>query len=67
MKTHCAMKDCKKKIRLGQETSCKCGLLFCLTHRYADQHRCTFDYRQEQQNKIKKENPEVIADKIRKI
>ncbi|CAL8086052.1 unnamed protein product [Orchesella dallaii] len=57
---------CNKKLGLtGFE--CRCGGFFCATHRYSDKHGCTFDYRQLGAEQIRKNNPVVIAEKIRKI
>jgi len=57
---------CKKKIGLtGFE--CRCGGLFCSMHRYADVHACTFDYKEDGKEKIRKANPVVEDAKITKI
>jgi len=60
-KRKCQM--CKKKIGLtGFE--CRCGKLYCSTHRYADVHNCTFDYKEDGREKIRKANPTCTDDKI---
>ena len=46
---------------------CRCGNLFCGLHRYSDKHNCPYDYRTEAADKIRKENPVVVADKIQRI
>lgn len=57
---------CKKKIGLtGFE--CRCGLMFCPLHRYADQHGCTFDYAKAGKDQLRKDNPVVQDDKIVKF
>jgi hypothetical protein len=57
---------CKKKIGLtGFE--CRCGLMFCPIHRYADQHGCTFDYAKTGKEQLRKDNPVVQDDKIVKF
>jgi len=57
---------CRKKVGLtGFE--CRCGGLFCSTHRYSDKHNCTFDYRQLGAEEIRKNNPVVVSEKINKI
>jgi len=57
---------CRKKVGLtGFE--CRCGGLFCSTHRYSDKHECTFDYRQHGAEQIRKNNPIVVSEKITKI
>lgn len=46
---------------------CRCGGLFCSTHRYANEHNCTFDYKELGAEEIRKNNPQVIGEKICKI
>lgn len=46
---------------------CRCGNLFCAIHRYSDMHACPYDYKAEAAEKIRKENPIVIAEKIQKL
>ncbi|KAG2331899.1 hypothetical protein Bca52824_003079 [Brassica carinata] len=46
---------------------CRCGYVFCGTHRYAEQHECTFDFKRVGKEKIAKANPIVKAEKLEKI
>jgi len=46
---------------------CRCGGIFCSVHRYANEHNCTFDYREHGAEEIRKNNPQVIGEKIQKI
>ncbi|KFP30636.1 AN1-type zinc finger protein 5 [Colius striatus] len=57
---------CRKKIGLTG-FDCRCGNLFCAIHRYSDMHGCPYDYKAEAAEKIRKENPIVIAEKIQKL
>jgi len=58
--------SCRKKIGLtGFE--CRCGKMFCGLHRYSDTHDCSFDYRQLGAEEIRKNNPLVVSEKIKKI
>ncbi|XP_058199383.1 zinc finger A20 and AN1 domain-containing stress-associated protein 4-like [Rhododendron vialii] len=57
---------CKKRVGLTG-FKCKCGNLFCGSHRYSDKHECPFDYRTAAQDAIAKANPVVKADKLDKI
>uniref|UniRef100_A0A5K3EF29 AN1-type domain-containing protein n=1 Tax=Mesocestoides corti TaxID=53468 RepID=A0A5K3EF29_MESCO len=57
---------CRKRVGLTG-FQCRCEGLFCAFHRYSDQHDCTFDYRQQGQEQIARDNPEVRCPKIRKI
>ncbi|NXH09812.1 ZFAN5 protein, partial [Bucco capensis] len=57
---------CRKKIGLTG-FGCRCGKLFCALHRYSDMHACPYDYKAEAAEKIRKENPVVVAEKIQKL
>uniref|UniRef100_A0A8C1PEC7 Zinc finger, AN1-type domain 6 n=1 Tax=Cyprinus carpio TaxID=7962 RepID=A0A8C1PEC7_CYPCA len=46
---------------------CRCGHLFCSVHRYSDVHNCSFDYKADAAEKIRKENPLIVGEKIKKI
>lgn len=47
---------CKKKVGLTGIT-CRCGGLYCGSHRYAQQHACTFDYKASERAELAKRNP----------
>ncbi|KAJ4828004.1 hypothetical protein Tsubulata_006191, partial [Turnera subulata] len=57
---------CKKRVGLTG-FSCRCGNLFCGTHRYSDRHGCSYDYRTAARSAIAKANPTVRAQKLNKI
>ena len=57
---------CRKRVGLTG-FNCKCGNLFCASHRYSDKHDCPFDYRTAGRDAIAKANPVVKADKLDKI
>tara|TARA_Y100001970_G_scaffold294332_2_gene450857 strand:+ start:3698 stop:4057 length:360 start_codon:yes stop_codon:yes gene_type:complete len=57
---------CKKKLGLIP-FKCKCEKMFCSLHRYAEDHQCPYDYKTEGINKIIKDNPKVVAEKIIRI
>ncbi|XP_023669792.1 AN1-type zinc finger protein 6 [Paramormyrops kingsleyae] len=57
---------CRKKVGLTG-FDCRCGNVFCGTHRYSDVHSCTFDYKADAAEKIRKENPVIVGEKIQKI
>lgn len=56
---------CKSLGLLG--IKCRCEHYFCSTHRHADKHNCTFDYKSHHQQQLKKNNVKVIPDKVKKI
>lgn len=57
---------CRKKVGLTG-FQCRCGGLFCSLHRYSNEHNCTFDYKQLGAQEIRKNNPLVVGEKIKKI
>lgn len=57
---------CRKKVGLTG-FDCRCGNVFCGVHRYSDVHNCTFDYKADAAEKIRKENPVIVGEKITKI
>ncbi|CAL4936389.1 unnamed protein product [Urochloa decumbens] len=57
---------CRKKVGLLGFRCC-CGETFCGAHRYAEKHACGFDYKRAGRERIAKNNPLVVADKIAKI
>ena len=67
----CSVKTCNKKLSLVEQTIGKCNcnhkVFFCSTHRYPDKHECTFDHKKEIQNRLAKNNPLIVADKVLQI
>ncbi|URE37635.1 zinc finger A20 and AN1 domain-containing stress-associated protein [Musa troglodytarum] len=57
---------CRKRVGLTG-FRCRCGDLFCPTHRYSDKHGCPFDYQRAASDAIAKANPVVKAEKLDKI
>jgi len=58
--------SCKRKVGL-LGFRCRCEVVFCSKHRHAEEHNCTYDYRKEQQQKLEKMNPQVVAAKVQKL
>ena len=58
---------CQKKLKLVVAIKCKCRCtkVFCAEH--IQTHKCSFDYKTLQKEKIIKENPEIVCDKLNKI
>jgi hypothetical protein len=48
--------ECKKKVGLTGIT-CRCGFVYCSSHRYGDQHNCPFDYKSAGRAELAKMNP----------
>lgn len=64
-KLRCA--ECNKKLGLIMIMKCHCERIFCAQHRYAEAHRCSFNFKTEGQKTIARENPLVVAPKLPKI
>lgn len=62
----CQMADCKVKLSLT-DSPCKCNQIFCLKHRHAELHACTYDFKSESDARLKKQLGEVIGVKLQKI
>lgn len=58
---------CNKKLSIVNEYQCRCGKYFCSTHRHAEDHDCTYDYKAEGRRLIEKANPVVTAPKLPQI
>lgn len=58
---------CNKKTGIASSYQCRCGSNFCATHRYAEVHGCTFDYKLEGRKLLEQTNPVVSAPKLPKI
>jgi hypothetical protein len=60
----CGKTDCKKKLTLT-DTDCRCGIRFCMTHRHAELHNCSYDYRG--QALLNAQIVKCVAPKVEKI
>ncbi|EDV46278.1 zinc finger A20 and AN1 domain-containing stress-associated protein 6 [Drosophila erecta] len=58
---------CGKKLGLTGGFPCRCGGTYCAVHRYSDRHECNFDYREMGASEIRRDNPVVVASKLRKL
>lgn len=56
--------NCNKKLCV-YEYKCKCGKLLCITHLRAEEHNCTYNYKQEELKKKIDVGP--LSSKINKI
>ncbi|OVA07718.1 zinc finger protein [Macleaya cordata] len=64
VKNRCS--SCKKRVGLTG-FNCRCGFTFCSSHRYPEEHKCTFDFKGSGREAISKANPVVKADKIERF
>lgn len=58
--------QCRKKTGLTG-FKCRCGHNFCGSHRYAEAHCCTFDYKTTGRQQLADNNPVVQASKVQKL
>lgn len=58
--------SCRRRVGLTG-FKCRCGSVFCSTHRHPETHGCSFDYKCAGREAIAKDNPVVKAEKIEKI
>jgi hypothetical protein len=61
--SRCPFKDCRKKLVLT-DYACKCGIIYCCTHRTDIAHNCTYDYKSEYANKLNNNLVKVNGNKI---
>lgn len=57
---------CRRRVGLTG-FKCRCGMTYCGSHRYPEQHGCMFDFKGMGRDQIAKANPVVKADKLHKI
>ncbi len=63
----CSFNSCKNKLFLT-DYPCKCGVTYCSSHRHAEVHNCTFNYKENAKNKLLETLSEpIVKDKIQKI
>jgi len=48
--------ECKKKVGLTA-LECRCGYVFCGSHRFEDQHNCSFDFKTADRVELARRNP----------
>lgn len=59
--------QCRRKLNITNAHTCRCGKHFCASHRYAETHNCTYDYKADGKKFLAQTNPLVIATKLPKI
>jgi len=65
MKKRC--KVCKIKLKPHQCIACRCGGLFCSTHRFPDEHSCKVDLVKHTRNTLKANNPVLKNTQMERI
>jgi hypothetical protein len=62
----CQMDQCKAKLLLT-DTNCKCSGFYCMQHRHAELHKCTFDFRATGASDLGKRLVAVTGAKLEKF
>ena len=63
----CPVEGCNKKLGLV-DFKCKCQNTYCAKHRVPDTHACSYDFRQEQTNRLMKHmSTAIVGNKIEVI
>lgn len=65
----CSFTDCNKKLSLVDQTvgKCSCKGIFCTSHKFPPTHNCKIDHNKGVREKLIKNNPAVVAEKILQI
>ena len=58
---------CRRKVSIAARFSCRCGYEFCASHRLAEDHECSFDWKGMGREALTKANPLVQASKVDRI
>jgi len=52
MTQRCGKEDCKRKLPLTAY-ACKCNVLYCQVHCAPEEHKCSYNYFEENQKRMK--------------
>lgn len=60
----CQCDDCRNKLTLTSYP-CRCGKYFCNSHRYSEDHKCTYDYKADAKKELLKTmSTAIVAEKV---
>ena len=62
----CNFPECNKKLRLI-DLECRCGKKFCQQHKFPEEHKCEYNYKDSSKRDRSAEMMKCIANKIQKI
>jgi hypothetical protein len=65
-KKRCSKYGCRKKLGLTA-FSCKCELSFCAIHRPAEEHNCTYNYKDAAKSQLETVMRSAVKDKLERI
>ena len=62
----CQHDGCKVKLMLA-DFACRCKSFYCSQHRFAEVHKCSFDYKGVGKELLTKQMPTVIGEKFERV
>jgi hypothetical protein len=62
----CQHDGCKVKLMLA-DFACRCNSFYCSQHRFAEAHKCTFDYRAVGKDLLTKQMPTIVGEKFERV
>ena len=62
----CQHVDCKVKLALS-DFACQCKGFYCMRHRHAETHNCSFDYKNRSHTILEKQLVKTVGAKIDRI
>jgi hypothetical protein len=65
-KSRCMYGSCRVKLGLTS-FPCRCGNLYCPSHRHSESHECTYDFKSEQSQKLTSELIKVSGTKLDRL
>ena len=63
----CAFEGCKVHIKSTIPIKCKCGKVFCTSHKLFSNHNCQYDYQGTYRKDLEKNMPLIEFEKIQQI
>jgi len=62
----CQHDGCKVKLMLA-DFACRCKSFYCSQHRFAEAHKCSFDYKAVGKDLLTKQMPAVVGEKFERV
>ena len=62
----CQHDGCKVKLMLA-DFACRCNSFYCSQHRFAEAHKCTFDYKAVGKDLLTKQMPTIVGEKFERV
>ena len=62
----CQHLSCKTKLMLS-DFACKCENYYCSSHRHAESHSCSFDFKKQSHLQLEKQLVKVVSSKLDRV